>query len=409
MNTLYISYDGMTDPLGQSQVIPYLIGLSNKGINITLLSTEKKENYIKHKDKIAKILQDNKISWQTISYTKKPPIISTIIDIYKLHKKAKKIYKTKNFKLVHCRSYIAAFVGLYYKKKKKTAFLFDMRGFYADERLDGKLWDINKPIFKAVYNFFKKKEKQFLQSADFVVSLTNSGKKIINSWTGFESVPIEVIPCAADLNFFSDKNINRYLQTKLKEKLNIKNSDFVLSYLGSVGSWYLLDEMMQFFKILQNKKPNAKFLFISKENKFLITESAVKNKVNTESIIIKPTEREDLPTILSLSTASIFFIKSVFSKQASSPTKMGELMSMGVPIIANAGVGDINEIMNNDNYGIIITELNKENYKIHANEIDKLQKIDKNKLKEGASKYYSLKKGVEKYFEIYKTITNLND
>ncbi len=28
---LYISYDGMTDPLGQSQVLPYLKGLAKKG------------------------------------------------------------------------------------------------------------------------------------------------------------------------------------------------------------------------------------------------------------------------------------------------------------------------------------------------------------------------------------------
>ena len=41
---LYISYDGMTDQLGQSQVIPYLIGLSGKGHQIHILSAEKDEN-----------------------------------------------------------------------------------------------------------------------------------------------------------------------------------------------------------------------------------------------------------------------------------------------------------------------------------------------------------------------------
>jgi hypothetical protein len=41
MNVIYISYDGMTDPLGQSQVIPYLIGLTKKGHNISIISCEK--------------------------------------------------------------------------------------------------------------------------------------------------------------------------------------------------------------------------------------------------------------------------------------------------------------------------------------------------------------------------------
>ena len=42
---LFISYDGMTDPLGQSQVIPYLQGLSKHGYEIFLLSCEKKQAF----------------------------------------------------------------------------------------------------------------------------------------------------------------------------------------------------------------------------------------------------------------------------------------------------------------------------------------------------------------------------
>jgi hypothetical protein len=52
---LYISYDGMTDPLGQSQVIPYLAGLSAKGYVFTLISCEKEDAYKKNRDKIDKL------------------------------------------------------------------------------------------------------------------------------------------------------------------------------------------------------------------------------------------------------------------------------------------------------------------------------------------------------------------
>ena len=40
---LYISYDGMLEPLGQSQVIPYL-GMLSKKYKIFLISFEKKLN-----------------------------------------------------------------------------------------------------------------------------------------------------------------------------------------------------------------------------------------------------------------------------------------------------------------------------------------------------------------------------
>jgi len=38
---LYISYNGMLEALGQSQVIPYLRELSRRGVRFTLLSFER--------------------------------------------------------------------------------------------------------------------------------------------------------------------------------------------------------------------------------------------------------------------------------------------------------------------------------------------------------------------------------
>jgi len=83
---LYISYDGMTDSLGQSQVIPYLIGLTKKGYAFTLMSCEKEENFAQHKNKIQSILDANNIIWKPISYTKKPPVLSTVYDVNRLKK-----------------------------------------------------------------------------------------------------------------------------------------------------------------------------------------------------------------------------------------------------------------------------------------------------------------------------------
>src|SRR4051794_20204501 len=42
-SVLYITYDGLTDPLGRSQVLPYLTGLAERGHRITVLSCEKPE------------------------------------------------------------------------------------------------------------------------------------------------------------------------------------------------------------------------------------------------------------------------------------------------------------------------------------------------------------------------------
>ena len=55
---LYISYDGLTDSLGQSQILPYIIGLSKQGYRFTIVSAEKEKVYACGKDEIQKIKED---------------------------------------------------------------------------------------------------------------------------------------------------------------------------------------------------------------------------------------------------------------------------------------------------------------------------------------------------------------
>ena len=64
---LYISYDGMTDNLGQSQVIPYLIGLQKLGYSIHILSCEKPQVFAHRNNHIAKLLKKNSIILKKLS------------------------------------------------------------------------------------------------------------------------------------------------------------------------------------------------------------------------------------------------------------------------------------------------------------------------------------------------------
>ena len=42
---LFISYNGMLEPLGQTQVLPYLRELAKRGVKFTLLSFEKSKAF----------------------------------------------------------------------------------------------------------------------------------------------------------------------------------------------------------------------------------------------------------------------------------------------------------------------------------------------------------------------------
>jgi glycosyltransferase involved in cell wall biosynthesis len=393
MKVLFVSYDGMTDPLGQSQVIPYLQGLTKKGHVIHLLSCEKKDNFVLHRSKIQSLLSENNINWHPTSYTKTPPIVSTFWDVLKMKQKAKQLHQNVNFDVVHCRSYIAALVGLFLKEKFKIKFLFDIRGFWPDERVDGGLWDLSNPVFRQVYIYFKKLELTFFTKADAVVTLTNSSKKYIQE--NFNSKNITVIPCAADLKLFKPQGEKTKKEYRLKLELG---DDFVLLYIGSIGTWYLLDEMLDFFVVLKKKYSNAKFVFISGDDSSVIINKAKSKGIIETDIIVKSSARTEVPKWISIADLSVFFIKDCFSKMASSPTKHGELLGVNVPVICN-DIGDLKEVISFKDSGLLTEGFDVESYQKSIDTINLSPDAVKSKLT--SEHFYSLENGIKKYQQVY--------
>jgi glycosyltransferase involved in cell wall biosynthesis len=405
MKVLYISYDGMTDALGRSQVIPYLVGLSSKGHTIHIISCEKKTAAQTERDDVKEILRKNNIHWHPLSFSTQPPFLSKVKDVVRIKKKSLELQQKEMFEIVHCRSYIAALAGLELKMKHDVKFVFDMRGFWADERIDGNIWNLKNPIYRTIYNYFKKQERLFFHHADAVVSLTQNGKDVIENIFGNEiATKTTVIPCCADTELFSRENVPAHKVRELKSRLDLSDNHFVLSYLGSVGTWYLLDEMLLFFKKLKTKFPDARFLFISGDDPSHIKRIASENGIDPDDIIIAKAARENVPAYLSLSNASIFFIKPVFSKKASSPTKQAEIMSMGIPVICNSGVGDTDKIFSDNDAGLVLKDFSETEMERVISEMDKILKLDPTQIRNKAVKLFSLDDGVEKYHKIYSDI-----
>jgi hypothetical protein len=149
---LYLTYDGLTDPLGQSQILPYLEGLAIKGYKVQIISFEKKDRFESGKLTIEnRINKFENLTWNPLFYHLKPKIFSTIYDLYCLKRKSTEIIKKHDVKIVHCRSYPTSMIGLGLKRKLGVKFIFDMRGFYIDERFDGNIWNKNNLIWKNIY------------------------------------------------------------------------------------------------------------------------------------------------------------------------------------------------------------------------------------------------------------------
>jgi glycosyltransferase involved in cell wall biosynthesis len=405
---LFISYDGMTDPLGQSQVIPYLSNLTKFGYSFTILSCDKPDKYIAHRDYVEKLIQNFPIEWVSIPYHKQPPVLSSIFDYLQLKKKARLLHEKIGFDMVHTRPGVPTLVALWLKKKYGVKFLNDIRGFWEDERVDGGMWNIKNPLFNSIYRFFKKHEFECIEKADYNNCLTYAARKVIHSWTQIpgQPLPVEVIPCSVDLELFDPSAVDPVLKKQFSDELHISESDTVFTYLGSIGGWYLTDEMMRFCKVLSDKIPSAKFLFISPHLHKTIAEAAEKQGLPPGKIIARQARRHEVPVLLSFSSYSIFFIKPCFSKLSSSPTKHGEIMAMGIPVITNAGVGDVEEIVKKYQAGFVLQDFSAESFNEITDKINNGCTFDKEAIRAGAKDFYALEIAIARYKNMYEAILN---
>jgi glycosyltransferase involved in cell wall biosynthesis len=403
---LYLTYDGITDPLGSSQVLPYILGLEALGYRFSIISFEKPDRFADGEAAIREILKGKNIRWIPVVYHKSPPVLSTLWDVKLLKGEMQKLHKTDPFHLMHCRSYITSLAGLSFKKKYDIPFVFDMRAFYPDERADAGLWPKNHPLFGRVYRFFKKKEAEFLGHADHTVVLTEAGANIMRqgqlTGTPFQG-KLSVIPCCADMAHFNYGNIRKSDKTNIRKKLNITPETFVLGYSGSVGTWYMLPEMLDFFKVLLEKKPDSLFLVLSRDNAQEITDVANAKGISLDKIKTIPVSRAEMPVWLSIFDYSIFFILPTFSKQASSPTKQGELMGLGIPVICNANVGDTEEIVEKSSAGIVVKSFTENDYALAAEKCI-LSTADQKQIRDLGISYYGLTDGINRYNKIYTSL-----
>ena len=176
---------------------------------------------------------------------------------------------------------------------------------------------------------------------------------------------------------------------ELKKGLGIQANEIVFSYLGSIGGYYLTEEMIRFCKLVAEKFPLAKFLFISPHRHEQILAVAAQYGLSTDKVITVNAKRAEVPQWLAISNYSFFFIKQAFSKLSSSPTKHAEIMAMGIPVITNNAVGDLEEIIRNTATGFVLKDFTNESFMKLIDQLAGENKFNKSAIRTEAEKYYA--------------------
>jgi len=255
------------------------------------------------------------------------------------------------------------------------------------------------------YRITKSSERRILETTDAVVTLTNRIWPIIKDWRGLSGRKVhhEVIPCCVDLSTFKFSAEDRQ---RRRAELGLRDQ-LTLVYSGSLDGWYLTDKMADFFASVVRRCPNAHLLWLTMGRRERVEALMRERGIADSNFSVHSVASSDVPSYLSAADAGISFIKPCFSKLASSPTKNGEYLACGLPLILNAGIGDSDALATEWNIGALVTEFTEANY---SQAIDRIEELTtdpnvRTKARSVAQELFDLESvGGVKYADLYERV-----
>ncbi len=384
MRVVYVSYDGALDPLGSSQVRPYLEGLAGRGVAMTLVSFEKPVRWRDDEARmaLASRLERHAIRWHPLPYHKRPRLPATAWDVLAGARAAREEVERSGASLVHCRGDVAMAMARWARLPRRVRILYDVRGLFADERVDAGSW----PAGSALDRMVRRVERANLRRADGVVALTAAGLEALRERRG-ELPPHRVIPTCADLSAF-------------RPRAPGEEPDYGLVYSGSLGTWYMAREMVAFARVAAP--------FVRGRTLFLTPDvgEARRAGATPDWAEVRSVAPAEVPAWLRRGRAVFFFIRPTPSKRASCPTKLGEALASGLPVVCNRGVGDLDAVLAGGAVGLLVDSFSEDGYSRAARGLGALlpDPALPGRCRRLAEAAYGLESGVEAYHQLYREL-----
>lgn len=400
---LYLSYDGMTDDIGQSQVLPYLLGCAAAGHRITLVSFEKADRLALHGGAVEALLKDCGIDWRPERFRSFPPLLAKVIDQHMMVRAARRALRQGAFDLVHARSYIAG-RGALAAMTVDDRFLFDMRGFWVDQRREGGRWRDSSLLGRLLYRRWKSLEARMIARADHVVTLAEAARRRIAQMPAYRGQPVSIIPCCADFALFPLATTER--RATARAMLGIPETSLVIAWLGSLGTVYRPALQFRLFDKARGAYGDVRLVFIGRHDKddLMAQAAAAGVTLAPDELVIRACARDEVPDMLAAADLGSCFIVPGGSSAGVSPTKLGEMLACGLPVIANAGVGDVEEQIARIGGGVTLSDDSDAAIERAVAAIPALLAIDRARLREKARKVFDVPYAIAAYDQLYRDL-----
>lgn len=394
--TLYLTRNGLLEPLGQSQVFSYLRGLSQEH-HITLITYEKDEDWADTRRVVNLRVECEGlgIRWLPQRFRPRPKLIAPAISMVRMMWIVAREVRRQRVRLIHARSYIPAAVALVVSRMNGIPFLFDMRALWPEELITAGRLRRGSMLHKAIVA----SERACLRYAGGVVSLTHAAAEHLRRVypDDLAGQTVEVIPTCADLERFVPASR--------------PPGQRVIGCLGTVLSgWFRLDWLAAFLAVAVKRDPELRFELTTRDDPEQVhTALGVDAKLQS-CLSIAPSPSERVHGVIQGQMASVMFFTQGLSKLGSSPTRMPEILGCGLPVVANEGVGDVAQIIRAHRVGVLVSGPSESEMNAAWDELEQLLKDPDLavRCRRAAEECFSLEAGTKAYLGLYKQILSKN-
>lgn len=352
LKSLYICYLSLEDPLVHSQVVAYLEGLAGRGHEIHLLTFEPKLDDARRQE-LERDLEQRRIQWHVRRYHKRPSLPMTVFDALVGAATAIRLIRKHELDAIHARSHVPAAAALIVRRLTGCRLIFDMRGLMAEEYADAGRWKEGG----IPYRITKRVEAAAVRGADAMVVLTHKVREYL--FAGREGPPVEVIPCCADTAVIEAQASER---DNTRRELEAGDRP-VLVYVGKFTGWYMESEMVDFFATAREQLPGLLFVIVTQADREPALAALAARGIDAADFRITSAAPGQIGRYLAAADAGIAFIRPCFSKISSSPTKLGEYLAAGLPVVSGRGIGDVDALLSGDGVGAIVEEFGEPEYR----------------------------------------------
>jgi hypothetical protein len=331
-DVLYVTFDGVLQPLAFSQVVRVVAGLGRRGLRYHLLSLERPRDLDKPERRavVEEMLRPAGVGWTPLPVASMGTPRSAAHAIAQVAAQTARVARREGIKLVHARGYQGALIAWLLKRLLRLPYVFDARGYWIEERAGVGGW-FSTP---ASYGMGKFGEQALFRAADAVVTLTDlQATDLASGIFGPPPGLLEVIPTCADYDAFFLRDARpakpegvAIVPTAVQQRLTGKT---VMGVVGALNATYFVKETLALARLATQMSSAAHLLVLSAQHREY--EAALQSTgISPERYTLASAEHSSMPDWLQWIDWGLLLVPETAANRAKMPTKLAEFFATGV-------------------------------------------------------------------------------